>query len=82
MKLGTVIVGLLLAFLLFTSQGRSIVEVTAEMALYAATPLLTQSRSPQKRHPGPVAARGTPPRTKLALRKLAACPTPRLSKSG
>ena len=38
MKLGTVIVGLLLAFLLFTSQGRSIVEITAEMALYAATP--------------------------------------------
>jgi hypothetical protein len=38
MKTRTVVVGLLLAFLLFTPQGQEASSVVAEMALYAATP--------------------------------------------
>jgi hypothetical protein len=48
MKLSTVIVGLLLAFLLFTSQGQKIGSAVAELAFDAGTKPTTPAPDPAK----------------------------------
>jgi hypothetical protein len=46
MKLSTVIVGLLLAFLLFTPQGQTLASVAAELAMYEAKQASTPAPVP------------------------------------